>query len=149
MKRASVNPVDRLPGPLTGADRVGEILARLSPADSALLAELLDQLEAPSRRRAQRLAERDQALRELAARHAALGSGRQLAAAVHDDLARYAAARWQAERGRSPSRRHASQHRILTLTGGKVLSAEQIRRVLAGVRFAGAKSGEEMPHRVR
>ena len=82
--------------------------------------------------RRQRLAERDAAYRALAVGRP--GTGSEIAAEIRRDLRRYNATAYQYERHRPPpADRKALMHKILTSSGGNVLSERALRRVLAGL----------------
>ena len=87
-------------------------------------------------RRGRRLAQRDVSLRALAGHFLDRASGRAVAEACARDLRRYAASGWRFEQGRPAAgdAKRGLMHRILTLNGGKAISEDQIRAVLAGLR---------------
>jgi hypothetical protein len=95
----------------------------------------------PSALISRRLAERNQKIRALAIGW--LGTGRELAREIHQDVRRYGAGGFRFERDRPPADpRRAMMHRILVLSDGKAPSEPTIRRALAGL--AGSKSGPAM-----
>ena len=108
------------------------VLTRMAPAEIAIIEPFL----LPSVRRARRLAARDEAIRAVAVHYPEHSTGRGLAAALHRDLQRYAAAGWRFERGRPPvgDAKRQAWHAILSLNEGKMIAAGQIRAILAGLR---------------
>jgi hypothetical protein len=113
--------------------RVAAILAGLAPADRDLIGEQLAAFEAPWQRRAQRLDQRDALVREMAALFADRGSGRAVASAVHDELARSVAS-GRRKRTAAPSLERELAECVLALNGGAAMGVRQLRRVLAGLR---------------
>ena len=107
------------------------VLARMAPADIAVVDHFLPRFV----RRGRRLAARDEAIRALAAHYPQHDTGRKLAATLRRDLQRYASAGWRLERDRPPLRdaKRQAWHEILTLNEGKVIAPGQIRKVLAGL----------------
>jgi hypothetical protein len=116
-----------------------EILAWLPSDQVQRLARLY---ASPSALRRRRLAERDDAIRELAALYDA-SSGRQLADAVHRDLNLVRSSSAKPIRPSAPPAgddRLAVMRRVLVLCGGKVPSFETIRRALAGIGVGNGRS---------
>ncbi len=109
--------------------------AALDRLSSAEIAELARRFCSASALRRRRLAERDAALRELAATAQLEPTGRATAAALATELGRYAAAAWRWERARPPpdDPRRALLNRALALNAGRAPSGETVRRALAGL----------------
>lgn len=108
------------------------VLDRLPPGDL----EVMESALKPWVKRSRRLAERDSAIRELAARHyIALLHGRAIADALAKDLRRYETSSWHHERGKPPAgdAKRLLWHRILTLSEGKAVGSQRIREILSGV----------------
>jgi hypothetical protein len=107
---------------------VGRLIAAMAPDQVERLFRLHG---SPSALRARRLAERDGLLFDLA-RHYEEGSGRTLAAAVHRHLLRYATGNGRFDREPPDDPKRSLQWRIIKLSGGRVISAGQIKDILAG-----------------
>jgi hypothetical protein len=112
--------------------RVARIVAQIG--DEADRAWLVDRLAEPWQRRARRLAERDARIRDYALAYHPLLSGHAMAAAIAVAIDRYGASGWKRERDlpAPADPRRGLLWRILHLNGGRGLSAERVRFVLAG-----------------
>jgi hypothetical protein len=128
-------------------DRVKRILEQIG--DAADRAWFLDRVSQPWQRRARRLAERDERIREFALAYYPFMTGRGQAAAIAVDLRRYQASSWRFEKDppASADPRRGLLWRIAHLNDGKGLSADRVRYALAGVVVAGGlKSSGKKSH---
>lgn len=116
---------------MNDAARLARVLAALPADDATWLAQ---RLEAPSRRRARRLAARDELVRRLAMScFGDVTTGEGKAAAIASALTRYVAT--PALRGRADEDPTVAALRdIIALNGERLLGQRQIRRILAGIR---------------
>jgi hypothetical protein len=117
-------------------ERLARILAALEEDDRRWLRDRLDERW---RRRARRLEERDQLIRDYALAYHPLLSGHAMASAIAVAIDRYREPwrRFERDLPAPADPRRGLLWRILHLNNGRSLSSERVRFVLAGIVVAG------------
>jgi hypothetical protein len=123
-----------LPAGNGDGERIDRLLALIPGEDDRLW--LSTRVESKWLARRRRLAARDAAICEVARLLGPFDSGRAAALVVNRRITRYVAAGWRFERNldeapADPLR--GAMHRVLSRGGGRVPTARQLRRILAGL----------------